>query len=176
MARPNAEQSQALERLREEVLGQMETMDFIDRNMVEQLRQQALGVLRKSATQRHGVTRWNRLPDGQLKVDSVELHPVLLQPSWWEYAAFVLYHEFLHALGWRAHDPVFRALEACWPHAEAAAMGPSFTHAMRSSRASWMWRCPQCEQQYPRQRKAAGRYLCRTCRCVLEDIAVKDAQ
>lgn len=174
--RPNAEQSQALERLREEVLEQMGAMSFIDEGMLNQLRQQPLGVLRKSATQRHGVTRWNRLPEGHLEVASVELHPVLLQPEWWAYAAFVLYHEFLHALGWRAHDPPFRALESCWPDAQAAARGPSFTHAMRASRASWMWRCPQCEQSFPRQRKASGRYLCRTCRCVLEDVAVEDAQ
>ena len=92
--RPNAEQSQALERLREEVLEQMGAMSFIDEGMLNQLRQQPLGVLRKSATQRHGVTRWNRLPDGHLEVASVELHPVLLQPEWWAYAAFVLYHEF----------------------------------------------------------------------------------
>jgi len=55
-------------------------------------------------------------PDDVRKID---LHPDLFSESRWErLAASVLYHEYLHALGFR-HCPTFRKLEALWPDEEA---------------------------------------------------------
>ena len=39
--------------------------------------------------------------------------------GWLDYARFVLYHEYLHALGNRFHDAHFRNLELQWPHSGA---------------------------------------------------------
>ena len=47
------------------------------------------------------------------------------------YAAWVLHHEFVHALGYTAHDSTFRSLEALWPSQESSNMGPSFTEMLR---------------------------------------------
>lgn len=55
-------------------------------------------------------------PDDVRKID---IHPDLLaDPQWERLAASVLYHEYLHALGFR-HCPTFRALESLWPDKDA---------------------------------------------------------
>jgi len=176
MVRPNGGQLTALEGLRESVLVMMASFPFVDEAGLALLRSVPLGVLRKNATQRHGVTRWMRSSTGGLTVQTVDLHPKLLTTDWENYASFVLYHEFLHVLGWRAHDARFRALEALWPDGAARTLGPSFTHAMRARRAAWMWTCPSCDFRFPRQRRGRGKFLCRRCRTVLLDVPVKDAQ
>jgi predicted SprT family Zn-dependent metalloprotease len=175
VVRPNLDQRLLLEGLRREVLQRMESMPFVRENMLTSLVDCPLGLLKKTATQRHGVTRWERQTDSALVVKTVDLHPTLLLPIWRDYAAFVLFHEFLHALGWRAHDAAFRALEAHWPDRHGSLRGPEFTHAMRTAKASWMWRCPTCSKEFPRQRRGAGRYVCRICRCILVDVRLKDA-
>jgi len=176
MARANQQQMATLEHLREEVLETMQHLPFVDGSALAVLECLPLGVLRRSATQRHGVTRWRRAADGVLVVETVDLHPHLLGEAWDAYAKFVLYHEFIHALGWRFHDIDFRGLEALWPDASARDFGPSFTHAMRKNRATWMWACSTCDQRFPRQRRGNGRYMCRVCRTPLLDVPVHDAQ
>lgn len=176
MVRPTPVQSAGLDRLRERVLLTMQGMAVLGDVDRSSLRLIPLGLLRKSATQRHGVTRWIRHPSGKLSVETVDLHPRLLDDEWSDYAAFVLFHEYLHALGWRAHDRTFRTLEATWPDTQASLRGPDFTRRMREGKATWYWRCPSCEHDYPRQRKAGGQYLCRTCRHVLQDVPAEDAQ
>ena len=58
MAKPNAEQSMLLNELRDFVLEVMREMpEWVGANF-ELLSTIQLGVLRKNATQRHGVTRW----------------------------------------------------------------------------------------------------------------------
>lgn len=176
MVKANREQQQYLEGLRLEVVALIETLSSFATTDTGVLRTVSLGLLRKNATQRHGVTRWNRLEDGSLKVHVVELHPRLLDQRWNDYAAFVLFHEFLHVLGFRAHDSVFRALEAQWPNRVAAGMGKAFTHEMRLARARWLWFCPSCQESFPRQRKSNGKFQCRRCRKLLEDRPIQDAQ
>ena len=176
MAKPSAVDADALSVLRVGVLDEMRTMGQFDEDQLEFLRHVPLGVLKKNATQRHGVTRWLREPSGSLSVQTVDLHPRLLNEAWSDYAAFVMYHEYLHALGWRSHDRSFRLLESLWPDRQAVQRGQAFTHQMRMLRAKWHWKCPQCERQFPRQRRGAGRFLCRTCRCVLLDVPIQDAQ
>ena len=66
-----------------------------------------------------GVTKWKRgITDEQISLENlevVELHPELLNEEWSAYAAFVLHHEFIHALGYRNHDKFFRLMENSWP-------------------------------------------------------------
>lgn len=175
MAKPSADQTAFLNPLRVQVLSTMQSMERFEDAALNELRTVPLGVLRRSATQRHGVTRWERKADGRLTVATVDLHPRLLNEAWADYAAFVLFHEFLHAMGWRAHDRRFRTLESTWPDPKGASRGLEFTHRMREGKATWYWVCPECEQRYPRQRRGGGRYLCRRCRQVLQDVPVQDA-
>ena len=136
MPRPSARQQHELDALQVEVLAEMAAIGMLDEDGRRRLDNVPLGVLRSNATQRHGVTRWSRNGVGHLKVDVVDLNPHLLNDNWRDYAAFVLFHEYLHVLGHRAHDRTFRALEARWPHTTAAARGKAFTHARRLARAS----------------------------------------
>ena len=176
MPRPSAQQQHELDALQVEVLAEMMAIGMLDEDGRRRLDAVPLGVLRSNATQRHGVTRWSMDGRGHLMVDVVELNPHLLNDNWRDYAAFVLFHEYLHVLGHRAHDRTFRALEARWPHTTAAARGKAFTHARRLARASWHWVCPTCDERYPRQRKGSGRYMCRRCKTVLKDVPSRDIE
>lgn len=176
MPRPSPQQLEQLEGLRAVVLTEMMTLGLLKEGDHERLHHVPLGVLRSNATQRHGVTRWSGDGHGNLKVDVVDLNPHLLTGTWHDYAAFVLFHEYLHVLGHRAHDQTFRALESTWPNARASARGKAFTHARRLARASWHWVCPTCEERYPRQRKGSGRYMCRRCKTVLKDVPSRDIE
>ena len=175
MVNASPSQVKLLEELRGQVLDAMHSIEKVRSMRLSTLATIKLGVLRKNATQRHGVTRWQRSHAGELTVETVDLHPHLLCEGWEDYAAFVLYHEFLHALGFRAHDQRFRVLEAMWPHG-GSERGKAFTNAMRSARATWMWKCPSCQQTFPRQRPGRGRFVCRPCRAVLLDVPITNAE
>ena len=110
MPRPSAQQQHELDALQVEVLAEMTAIGMLDEDGRRRLDAVPLGVLRSNATQRHGVTRWSRDGRGHLMVDVVDLNPHLLNDNWRDYAAFVLFHEYLHVLGHRAHDRTFRAL------------------------------------------------------------------
>jgi len=173
MVRPNSETAQALVHLRDKVLEVMLDMPVWEDSPVQDLRSIPLGVLRKNATQRHGVTRWRRgvnLNSMRIAdVEVIDLHPRLLDPEWSAYAAFVLHHEYIHALGFRRHDSTFRALEASWPGRSAAKHAHEFTETLRRQRAAWLWVCSTCNRSYPRQKPSKGRYRCRGCSTVLVD-------
>ena len=176
MVKPTHAQKTKLVALREDVVSTMEGLPFLADIDLSGLLTIPLGVLRKNATQRHGVTRWRTLPSGALSVEVVDLHPSLLEDDWEDYALFVLFHEYLHALGYRAHDAQFRSMEAQWPDSKGAMRGKAFTHERRLARAAWHWVCSTCGQRFPRQRRGGGRFLCRTCRTVLVDVPVKDIE
>ena len=176
MVKPTHAQKTRLVALREDVVSTMEGLPFLADIDLNGLLTIPLGVLRKNATQRHGVTRWHTLPSGALSVEVVDLHPSLLEDDWEDYALFVLFHEYLHALGYRAHDAQFRSMEAQWPDSKGAMRGKAFTHERRLARAAWHWVCSTCGQRFPRQRRGGGRFLCRTCRTVLVDVPVKDIE
>ena len=176
VVKPNDQQLALLEGLRCQVLESMAKISFLGTVDLSPLVGVRLGVLRSSATQRHGVTRWNVEPSGELAVEVVDLHPALLNDEWRDYALFVMYHEFLHVLGHRAHDTLFRNMEAQWPDQSGASRGKAFTHERRLMRAKWHWVCSTCDLRFPRQRRGGGRYLCRTCRTVLVDVPMQDIQ
>jgi predicted SprT family Zn-dependent metalloprotease len=173
MVRPSAEANEALLELREAVIDIMRDMPIWKDAPVDELIHIPLGVLRKNATQRHGVTRWKRGVNlNEMNIEDVEvidLHPRLLEGAWRPYGAFVLHHEYIHALGFRAHDAKFRLLEASWPGRAASKHAHEFTEMLRRTRASWLWVCATCEKSYPRQKRSQGRYRCRACSTVLTD-------
>ena len=102
-------------------------------------------------------------------VRCIDIHPYALTDVWSRYADFLLYHEYLHALGIYDHGREFRELESLWPDTEARSMGEKFGIHLRERSAKWQWVCPSCGNKYPRTRRGNGRYRCRDCKVVLED-------
>lgn len=150
----------------------MATLDKWSSSELAELKPITLGVLRSTATRRHGVTRWRLGSTPPLiakKVDTIDLHPQLLTEKWLAYGAKVLFHEYLHALGNIKHDAGFKRLESLWPSKEAKGMGRSFTTEMCKVRAQWIWRCVNCNLSHSRQRRSNGRYQCRKCGKLLLD-------
>ncbi len=179
MAKPSKVQTEVLDDLRDFVIEVMLAMEVWSEEELTKLTEIDLGVLRKNATQRHGVTRWKkgvRTPSKPEQVDVIDLHPRLLDKEWMPYAAWVLHHEFVHALGYTAHDSTFRSLEKLWPSQESSTMGSTFTEMLRKEKATWLWVCNDCQKEYPRQKAGRGRYMCRACRSVLVDVRNDAAQ
>ena len=114
MVKPDESQSIVLESLRDLVIEIMLDMKIWQNYDLAPLRNVKLGLLRKNATQRPGVTRWQRgVSNDNISInniETIELHPELLNQQWSAYAAFVLHHEFIHALGFRNHDALFLSL------------------------------------------------------------------
>jgi len=176
MVNPNKSQSDLLEKLRFLVIDIMIDMDVWKDYDLQPLHNVKLGLLRRNATQRHGVTRWHRgITSDELRIENVEtieLHPELLNQEWSAYAAFVLHHEFIHALGFRNHDLLFRKLEYSWPGKDAGDLGSKFTEFLRMKSAKWLWNCSKCEVQFPRKKPSNGRYKCRKCLTTLVDVKI----
>ena len=179
MVKPSVTQLEELVELRNFVIEVMTSMGVWSEELLTKLTDINLGVLRKSATQRHGVTRWRRgvldptIPE---EVQVIELHPRLLTQEWKPYAAWVLHHEFVHALGYTTHDSKFRTLERLWPSKEASTMGLRFTELLRKEKAKWLWVCDKCNKEYPRQKKGMGKYMCKSCKMVLRDVPIEASQ
>ena len=172
--RPSLEQSRLLEVLQAEVFAAMEGMETWHGQDLDQLRRIPLGVLRRGTVRRHGVTRWirgarpDRLRPEEVRV--IDLHPALLTPEWWPYACFVLHHELIHATGHRRHDAAFRRWESSWPSPAKGGGAEAFAQMLHMASAQWWWTCSSCDVKHARQRRANGRYLCRRCGQVLQDV------
>lgn len=172
MVKPSTTQSQLLDDLREFVIEVMNGIGVWSDDQLTSLSSIDLGVLRKSATQRHGVTRWKKgilKPVSVSDVEVIDLHPQLFTEKWQAYAAWVLHHEFIHALGFLPHNSTFRSLENLWPSKKSGKLGGKFTEELRLNRASWLWICPKCTKEYPRQKRGRGKYMCKTCKTPLID-------
>lgn len=157
-----------------EVIARMHDIPALEGLPIEALHDIPLGRLRRDATRLHAVCRYRKGVrraeiSGPADVRCVDLHPAAMTQEWRRYAAFLLYHEYLHALGFTGHDRTFRALEALWPDAEAREMGPAFGAHLRARAAKWLWTCPSCGIEHPRSKRSNGRYRCRTCRVRLVD-------
>ena len=179
MAKPSSSQLEELNNLRDFVIEVMTAMERWSNQQLTKLTKIKLGVLKKNATQRHGVTRWKKgvlNPSIPEQVEVIDLHPRLISDRWRPYAAWVMHHEFVHALGYTAHDSTFRSLEKLWPSQESSMMGSSFTEMLRKEKATWLWVCNTCQKDYPRQKAGRGRYLCRICKTVLEDVPNEASQ
>ena len=179
MAKPSPSQLVELNELRDFVIEVMSAMEVWSEQELTKLADIKLGVLKRNATQRHGVTRWKRgvrNPSHPEQVEVIDLHPRLFSDEWRPYAGWVMHHEFVHALGYTAHDSKFRSLEKLWPSPKSGEMGSSFTEMLRKEKSSWLWVCNTCEKEYPRQKAGRGKYLCRVCRTVLIDVPNKASQ
>ncbi len=134
-----------------------------------------LGRLRKNATRLHAVCRYKR---GVIKsngvspsdVRCIDIHPYALVEKWSRYTEFLLYHEYLHALGFSNHGRAFRNVESLWPDKKAQAMGNDFSRYLIEKSSKWLWTCISCDIRYPRSRRSNGRYRCRTCKNTLVDV------
>lgn len=173
MVKPTPDQKIKLEHLRSIVLDLMQDMEIWNQIDTDGLEQISLGVLRRNATQRHGVTRWKKGVDVSnlipSDVEEINIHPHLLDEKWNAYAAFVLHHEYIHALGFREHDKRFRYLEKSWPGSKAVKHGSEFTEFLRLKNAKWIWECKNCDKQFPRKKPSRGMYKCRDCSTILRD-------
>ena len=134
-----------------------------------------LGLLRRSATRLHAVCRYRRgarKSEGVAPADvrCIDVHPYALTDQWSRYADFLLYHEYIHALGISNHGREFRELEALWPDEGARSMGQEFGRYLRERSSKWLWVCPSCGDRHPRSRRGNGRYRCRSCKVILEDV------
>ncbi len=134
-----------------------------------------LGRLRKNATRLHAVCRYKRgvkKSNGVTPSDvrCIDVHPYALIEEWERYAEFLLYHEYLHALGFSNHGREFRNMESLWPDKEAQQMGNEFSKYIRKKSPIWLWVCDTCNIRYPRSRRSNGRYRCRTCKTILKDL------
>ena len=151
------------------VIVTMHQIPQLDQLPIHELQKIPLGSLRRDATRLHAVCRYQKgirksEISGPDDVRCVDVHPAALTEDWQRYAAFLLYHEFLHARGYAGHDRTFRNLEALWPDEEARDMGKAFGKHLRNRAAKWLWTCPQCHLEHPRTRRGKGRYRCRNCR------------
>ena len=59
------------------------------------------------------------------------------------HAAWVPHHEFVHVLGFTAHDAKFVPLNECGP-AKVVDDGKEFRNSQKR-RAKWLWICSTCE-------------------------------
>ena len=157
------------------VVNEMRQIPQLSLLPIQELEGVPLGRLRRDATRLHAVCRYQKGVRkseiaGPADVRCVDVHPAALTEDWQRYAAFLLYHEYLHALGFAGHDRTFRNLEALWPDEEARSMGKSFGAHLRNRAAKWLWTCPQCAKEYARNRRGKGRYRCRQCSIALVDV------
>ena len=53
-------------------------------------------------------------------VEVIDLHPRMLEDDWKAYSAFVLHHEYIHALGLREHNSLFENLSPLGQHLKQA--------------------------------------------------------
>lgn len=165
----------SLEFLRYRVMGKMAKMESLSQYDIAPLHSIPLARLRRNATRLHAVCRYKRGVDRQrddlspTDVREVALHPEALEQEWLEYAEFLMFHEFLHALGHSGHDRRFRLLEAEWPDGDGREMGSRFARHLRRRNAKFAWVCPTCEWKTERSMRSAGRYQCRTCAVTLTD-------
>ena len=167
--------STSLGEIKDSVIKEIMNMPELSRFHVDGLHRIPVGKLRSNAVRLHAVCRYRkgvRKTDKILPLDvkCIDIHPKVLNHRWIKYAKFLLYHEYLHALGFSNHGKKFRRLEALWYDQDAKKMGRSFGVYVRKLNDRWLWLCPSCGIRYSRSKKSNGRYRCRSCNSLLIDI------
>ena len=165
----------SLENMSDFVIEEMKNMPDLSELHIGGLPQIPLGKLRINAVRLHAVCRYKKgvRKTDQISPDSVkciDIHPLALNDKWGKYANFLLFHEYLHALGFSNHGREFRRLEALWHDREACEMGRSFSSYLRNLNAGWLWVCPSCDLKHTRSKRSNGRYRCRLCLHPLIDV------
>ncbi len=120
-----------LETVRDMVIPVMEEMEELSDLPVSDLYDVPLGLLRRDNIRCLGKCRFHRESFRKRKfwpeepriepkdVRRIDLCRTMLSPEWIRVAMSVLFHEYLHALGFGGHTPMFRSLEALWPDEDA---------------------------------------------------------
>ena len=134
-----------------------------------------IGVLRSDSTKKHAVCRYKKgisknYRSGPSDVRRIDLHPFVLNERWENYARYLLFHEYIHALGISNHGPSFRALDSKWPNPTDRDIGKRFHLYLLRRNGKWIWRCGECQFFVIRTLRSNGRYLCRRCISVLIDV------
>ena len=143
---------------------------------IDELEKIPLGGLRESSVGTHGLCIWNR-PSHRLEgaplsdVEMIKIHPHALTEEWSRYADHILYHEYLHALGFHAHNSVFREMEALWPDAEAKGMDSDFTEFLLEKNHKWVAVCTGCGEKWRSVRPIREGAICVKCHSVFEYFA-----
>ena len=150
--------------LRRDVLGSMGELAFFrDQGApLEALGAIPIGTLRRDATRTHAACRM-RVRGQVRRVLRVDVHPVALEVAAFHgYARFLLYHEYVHSLGFYRHDKAFRTVEALWDGIDASArhQGAEFADFLAARRKVWLWVCPACQRRHLRSRRQNGRFSC----------------
>tara|TARA_B100000287_G_scaffold161933_1_gene152756 strand:+ start:633 stop:1199 length:567 start_codon:yes stop_codon:yes gene_type:complete len=119
------------ETVRDMVIPVMEEMEELSDLPVSDLYEVPLGLLRRDNIRCMGKCRFHRESFRERKfwpeepriepkdVRRIDLCRTMLTPEWIRVAISVLFHEYLHALGFGGHTPMFRSLEALWPDEDA---------------------------------------------------------
>ena len=134
-----------------------------------------IGLLRSDSTRRHAVCRYKKGiskkdRSGPSDVRRIDIHPCVLKKGWENYARYLLFHEYIHALGISNHGPRFRALDSEWPNPTDRDIGKRFYLYLLRRNGKWIWRCRECQFFVIRTERCNGRYLCRRCMSVLIDV------
>ena len=120
-----------LETVRDMVIPVMEEMEELSDLPVSDLYDVPLGLLRRDNIRCLGKCRFHRESFRKRKfwpeepriepkdVRRIDLCRTMLSPEWIRVAMSVLFHEYLHALGFGGHNRMFRSLEALWPDEDA---------------------------------------------------------
>lgn len=134
-----------------------------------------IGVLRSDSTRKHAVCRYKKgvrkdRRRGPIDVSRIDLHPFVLSKRWQNYARYLLFHEYIHALGFSNHGSSFRALDSKWPYSDDRDLGKRFYLYLLNINGKWIWRCRKCDFYSLRTVRCNGRYLCGKCMSVLIDV------
>lgn len=157
------------------VIGTMSEIDEFRVFPIHELRNVKIGLLRMDSTRKHAVCRYHRGVDknarnGAIDVRSIDLHPLVLSEEWRSYARYLMFHEYIHALGISNHGARFKRLDSTWPRPEDKNLGLEFHRFASRINFKWTWKCQSCEFSTNRSKRSNGRYLCRNCNRVLVDV------
>ena len=159
----------AIAAMRHDVITTMERLEAFKALPVQSLEQVPIVRMRKDAHRTLAVCRIYDKPRSDWQVAShvreIGLHPVVIdQPmEWGRYGRFLLFHEYIHALGFVRHDRVFRSLERIWDEIDPGtrtAEGSRLVHYLAARRCQWVWRCASCDRVHYRRRRQNSRYTC----------------
>ena len=134
-----------------------------------------IGLLRSDSTRKHAVCRYKKGiskkdRSGPSDVRRIDIHPCVLKKGWENYARYLLFHEYIHALGISNHGPRFRALDSEWPNPTDRDIAEKFYLYLLRRNGKWIWRCRECQFFVIRTVRCNGRYLCGRCMSVLIDV------
>ena len=171
--RPSLPEDVVLKERALKVISVMKTIPELQHFPLNDLKKVPLGFLRDKSVHRHGICRYNSKDshsewDCTKHVEIVKIHPLAITDKWIHYGNHVIYHEFLHALGFSNHGKEFRRLEALWPYHEASKLDTLFTELLLKQHHNWVLSCTDCDFISYTVNEPRSCFICRKCRTRLE--------